>query len=122
LRTKVDLYRVCSVAARTDGSPQTRLVFAVLRGSGQRWRYGYDIAKETGLAPGTLYPILARLTDRGLLDSGWEDDPPAGRPRRHLYRLSAAGLTRAAELAAEPAGAPAAAPARPRPRLAGGHA
>ncbi len=87
--------------ARRD-SAQTRSVFRALRAGGQTWRYGYDIARETGLAPGTLYPILGRLTDRGLLESRWEDDPPIGRPRRHLYRLSAEGATHAANLAAEP--------------------
>src|SRR5579884_1433810 len=83
-------------------SAQTRLVFRALRTGGQTWRYGYDIAQETGLAPGTLYPILGRLTDRGLLESQWEQDPPTGRPRRHLYRLSTEGAAHAADLAAEP--------------------
>ncbi|MGC0418147.1 PadR family transcriptional regulator [Embleya sp. AB8] len=112
------------MAARVDGSPQTRLVFEALRNSGEVWRYGYDIVKDTGVAPGTLYPILGRLSDRGLLESRWEEDPPEGRPRRHLYRLSAAGVERARELAAEPAGAGARSAARPRsrvrPRLAEG--
>ena len=31
----------------------------------QTWRHGYDIARETGLKSGTLYPILIRLADRG---------------------------------------------------------
>ncbi len=87
-------------------STQTRLVFRALRSSAQTWRHGYGITQETGLAPGTLYPILARLTDRGLLESRWEDDPPLGRPRRHLYRLSADGAAHATRLAAEPAKAP----------------
>ena len=64
-----------------------------------RWRYGYDLGVETGLKAGSLYPILVRLADRGLLDAGWEESPPHGRPARHLYRLTAAGQ----ELAAVPA-------------------
>ena len=40
---------------------------------------------------GGLYPILIRLADRGLLETSWEEGTPAGRPRRHLYRLTAAG-------------------------------
>ena len=40
--------------------------------------------------------------DRGLLESRWESDPPAGRPPRHLYRLTAAGLRMAAQIAAAP--------------------
>ncbi|MGO9957041.1 MAG: helix-turn-helix transcriptional regulator [Solirubrobacteraceae bacterium] len=45
-----------------------------------------------------LYPILMRLSDRGLLESGWEPDAPLGRPPRHLHRLTAAGLAAATDL------------------------
>jgi DNA-binding PadR family transcriptional regulator len=65
------------------------------------WRHGYDLARETGLKSGTLYPILIRLADRGLLESCWEDEQPAGRPRRHLYRLSSEGLARGREILVE---------------------
>ncbi|GAA4244729.1 hypothetical protein GCM10022255_008930 [Dactylosporangium darangshiense] len=68
-----------------------------------RWRYGYELGQEVGLKAGSLYPILIRLTDRGLLDASWETDPPQGRPPRHLYRLTGAGVAMAAELAAVPA-------------------
>ncbi len=60
------------------------------------WRYGYDLGVETGLKAGTLYPILVRLADRGLLDAMWEESPPHGRPARHLYRITAAGQALAA--------------------------
>ena len=89
---------------RRDSSPQTRAVLATLLAS-QGWRHGYDIARRAGLASGTLYPILGRLADRGLLETRWEDDPPEGRPRRHLYRLTAAGAELAAAAAQQP-GAP----------------
>lgn len=56
------------------------------------WRHGYAIAQETGLKAGTLYPILIRLAERGLVEAQWEDGEPAGRPRRHLYRLTSEGL------------------------------
>jgi PadR family transcriptional regulator, regulatory protein PadR len=65
------------------------------------WRHGYDLARETGLKSGTLYPILIRLADRGLLESCWEDEQPAGRPRRHLYRLSSEGVARGREVLIE---------------------
>ncbi len=84
--------------ARPDSSPQTRAVYAALQAGAHRWRYGYDICRETGLASGTLYPILGRLADRGLLETRWEADAPEGRPRRHLYRLTAEGAARAAEV------------------------
>jgi PadR family transcriptional regulator, regulatory protein PadR len=76
-------------------SAQTRAVFAALAGSG--WRHGYDLAKETGLKSGTLYPILIRPADRGYVAARWEDEQPAGRQRRHLYRLTAAGREVAVE-------------------------
>jgi DNA-binding PadR family transcriptional regulator len=64
------------------------------------WRYGYELGKDVGLEAGTLYPILMRLTDRGMLEASWETDPPAGRPARHLYRLTGVGAAAAAEAAA----------------------
>ena len=63
-----------------------------------RWRYGYELGQEVALKAGSLYPILMRLCDRGLLESSWETDPPRGRPPRHLYRLTAAGVRFAAEV------------------------
>jgi len=85
------------VPAHRDSSPQTRAVLAALGEDQAQWRYGYAIARQTGLASGTLYPILGRLADRGLLETCWEADPPEGRPRRHLYRLTGTGLALAAE-------------------------
>ena len=83
-------------------SQQTRAVFGALFADPSGWRHGYDIARETGLKSGTLYPILIRLADRGLVEARWEDEQPAGRPRRHLYRLTADGLV-VARAAAAPA-------------------
>jgi DNA-binding PadR family transcriptional regulator len=67
-------------------------VLAVLAADPTAWLHGYLLAKQTGLASGTLYPILIRLADRRLIEARWEDEQPAGRPRRHLYRLTAGGL------------------------------
>jgi PadR family transcriptional regulator PadR len=87
-------------------SKQTAAVLAALARRPQLSRYGYELGKEVGLEAGTLYPILMRLTDRGLLEAGWETDPPAGRPARHLYRLTAEGERAAAEaVTAVPRGA-----------------
>ena len=65
-------------------------VLRALAADASRWRYGYDLGTEVHLKSGSLYPILVRLADRGLLESSWEPGP-AGRPPRHLYRLSPAG-------------------------------
>ena len=78
------------------------------------WRYGYELGKEVELEAGTLYPILMRLSDRGLLEAAWESDPPVGRPRRHMYRITAAGERAAAEAQAALATRPA--PTRARRR------
>src|SRR4051794_12365543 len=102
--------------ARPDSSPQTQAVLRALHDHPAEWRYGYDISRETGLSSGTLYPILGRLADRGLLTTQWEDDPPEGRPRRHLYRLTAEGAARASELRQRAAAPPAAVP---RPAVEG---
>jgi DNA-binding PadR family transcriptional regulator len=64
------------------------------------WRYGYELGREVGLKAGSLYPILIRLSDRGLLQASWETDPPQGRPPRHLYRLTRGGAALANEVSA----------------------
>jgi DNA-binding PadR family transcriptional regulator len=58
--------------------------------------------EETGLPSGTLYPILRRLTERGLLSSTWEAPVVEGRPARHLYRLTADGRATAAGTGSPP--------------------
>ncbi len=77
-------------------SEQTVQVLAALADDPLEWRYGYELGLEVGLRSGSLYPILLRLSDRGLLDSAWEQAAPQGRPARHLYRLSSRGLEYAA--------------------------
>ena len=103
-------------------SPQTLSLLRALAAEPTRWRHGYELGTETGLKAGSLYPILVRLADRGLLEARWEEDPPPGRPARHLYRLTAHGLemaaadaTRAGEAAA---GAAATSIRAPRARAA----
>ena len=58
---------------------------------------------ETGLKSGTLYPLLMRLADDGLLESEWHPPVPPARAPRHAYRLTAAGraFARAAIVAAQ---------------------
>jgi DNA-binding PadR family transcriptional regulator len=94
-------------------SVQTLSVLGVLCADPTAWHHGYQLAHETGLKSGTLYPILIRLADRDLVEACWEDGQPAGRPRRHLYRLSAQGLAQATVALA--AAGPAARRSRARP-------
>ena len=65
-----------------------------------RWRYGYDLCAELGLQAGSMYPILIRLADRGLLETSWEAEAALGKPPRHLYRLTGAGRAYAASVTA----------------------
>jgi PadR family transcriptional regulator, regulatory protein PadR len=69
---------------------------ALLRDPG-RELYGLELSQETGLLPGTAYPILLRLEDEGWVTSRWEDiDPRAEkRPARRYYRLTATGAVQA---------------------------
>ena len=64
--------------------------------------HGYLLAKQMRddeaarrlIAHGTLYKALDRMQKAGLLESEWEDPAKAaadGRPRRRLYRVTAAG-------------------------------
>lgn len=57
-------------------------------------RHGFDILDATGLQSGTVYPILRRLEDAGLVRSRWESVQRArseGRPPRRYYELTGAG-------------------------------
>jgi PadR family transcriptional regulator, regulatory protein PadR len=78
-------------------SPQTVKVFRAFLVSARAWTYGYDISGETGLKSGTLYPILMRLSDHGLLETKWEKSEEPGRPPRHMYRLNGEGVKFARE-------------------------
>lgn len=68
------------------------LVLAVLASLRQP-HYGYSLRKllqDAGVEidEGTLYPLIRRLNDQGLLDSEWQQGD--GRERRY-YQLSALG-------------------------------
>jgi PadR family transcriptional regulator, regulatory protein PadR len=89
------------MGSRAEFSSQTLSVLAALCGQPSAWQHGYALARQTGLKSGTLYPILIRLADRGLVEACWEEEPVPGRPRRHLYRLSADGLATATAALAE---------------------
>ena len=91
------------MGSRAEFSPQTLSVLAALCGQPSAWQHGYALARQTALKSGTLYPILIRLADRGLVEARWQEEPTPGRPRRHLYRLTPDGLATAAAALAEAA-------------------
>ncbi len=70
------------------------LVLAVL-GSLKQAHYGYSLRKQLqgagiDIDEGTLYPLIRRLADQGLLTSEWQQGD--GRERRY-YQLSDIGST-----------------------------
>jgi DNA-binding PadR family transcriptional regulator len=81
-------------------SLQTLRVLKAFLGSPGSELSGADVHKDSGVASGTLYPILLRLEAAGWFVSRWESIDPvsAGRPRRRLYRLTPSGIVRAAEV------------------------
>jgi PadR family transcriptional regulator, regulatory protein PadR len=76
---------------------QTALVLEALM-AGRH--HGFDIMDATDLPSGTIYPILRRLDEEGLVRSRWERDTVARReqrPPRRYYELTAAGEAKLAE-------------------------
>jgi PadR family transcriptional regulator PadR len=73
----------------------------VLAALTERERYGYDLGQwleKAGLGRfkgGTLYPLLARLEEAGLVTTRWE--PGEQGPSRKYYGLTPAGRARLAE-------------------------
>ena len=86
---------------RRNPSQQTVAVLQALLSRPADWRHGYDLGKEVGLPSGTLYPLLIRLADEGLLEAEWQAPGRPGLPARHAYRLSAAGAAFARSSIAE---------------------
>ena len=65
----------------------------VLRALDRGRRHGFDVIDATRLRSGTVYPVLRRLQDAGLVRSEWEDVEIAraeNRPARKYYRLTEA--------------------------------
>ena len=73
-------------------SKQTDRLLAVMLKDPLAWQYGYALMKQTGLQSGTLYPVLLRLCEQGLLESEWRDADETGKRPRHVYRLTSVGL------------------------------
>lgn len=70
--------------------PTASVLYAVTHG----FRHGFDIIDATGFPSGTVYPILRRLEDAGMLRSSWEPVTRARteqRPPRRYYQVTGAG-------------------------------
>ena len=82
---------------RLRRSRQTLELLHAMLAQPSDWHHGYSLSQQTGLASGTLYPILMRLEKLDWLETRWETDAEPGRPPRHLYRLTADGRSWARE-------------------------
>lgn len=80
------------MARKPNGSAQTQELLTAMLRQPHKWQYGYELSKQTGLKSGTLYPLLIRLSDQGLLQSKWQEQERPGKPARHAYKLTANGL------------------------------
>jgi PadR family transcriptional regulator PadR len=85
------------MARTSNRSRQTQKLLAAMLEQPLVWRHGYELLKITGLQSGTLYPLLLRLSDQGLLESQWREADRPGKPPRHVYRLTRGGLVFARE-------------------------
>jgi PadR family transcriptional regulator PadR len=76
---------------------QTQLITQALLRDPAREKYGLELSEETGLLPGTAYPILLRLEQEGWVTARWEDIDPREekRPPRRYYALTAGGAAQA---------------------------
>jgi PadR family transcriptional regulator, regulatory protein PadR len=105
---------ICRVACVKLTAPLER-VLRVLLTDPSAPRHGYDLMKAARLSSGTLYPVLARLYDEGLVTSAWETHAgdAGGRPPRKYYQLTGEGVRVARlELARASAAVPASRAAR----------
>jgi PadR family transcriptional regulator PadR len=80
------------MARKPNSSSQTRELLSLMLRKPRTWHYGYELSSDTGLSSGTLYPLLMRLSDQGLLESHWQEPERPGKPPRHVYRLTSEGL------------------------------
>jgi PadR family transcriptional regulator, regulatory protein PadR len=80
-------------------SIQTLKVLAAMLDDQSGQHFGYELMQQTKLLSGTMYPILARLENDGILESAVEDIDPkvAGRRARRYYTLTGHGVKVARE-------------------------
>jgi PadR family transcriptional regulator PadR len=80
-----------------DITPKMAAVLKVFLEDPGQPRYGFELMRLTGMASGSLYPMLARLEGAGWLSRGKEDVDPhaAGRPARTNYTITGNAVNRA---------------------------
>ena len=83
----------CSLRTVKLTGPLERVLRVLIADPAAR-HYGYDLMRAARLTSGTLYPMLARLQQQGLVESEWEPQQhdAGGRPPRKYYRLTGEGV------------------------------
>ncbi len=82
------------MAQMRRGSLELCILAILSRGT----RYGYDIVQALSgaeglvIKEGTIYPLLNRLRNEGLVDAEWQPSPQG--PKRKYYRLTDEGERR----------------------------
>jgi DNA-binding PadR family transcriptional regulator len=80
---------------RIRTSPQTLALLEALLHKPTTWHHGYALSQQTGLASGTLYPILMRLEKLRWLETSWEQ-PGTAQPPAARHAISTASLPKPA--------------------------
>lgn len=68
-------------------------VMAVLYHDLDGHHYALSLSQATRIGNGTLFPILDKLEDLGLIAAEWEAANPRGRRPRRFYTLTPEGIT-----------------------------
>ncbi|MGC4983946.1 PadR family transcriptional regulator [Streptomyces sp. DT193] len=75
--------------------PTIAVLEALLSATDDAPAWGLSICRDADLGPGTVYPILDRLAERGWVTSHEETGPHPGRPARRFYELTGTGRAQA---------------------------
>ncbi|WP_340379040.1 PadR family transcriptional regulator [Streptomyces sp. SS7] len=77
--------------------PTIAVLEALLSATSDSPAWGLSICRSADLGPGTVYPILERLAERGWVSSWEETTPHPGRPARRFYELTGTGRQQATQ-------------------------
>lgn len=77
--------------------PTIAVLETLLSATSDRPAWGLSICREADLGPGTVYPILERLAERGWVTSYQETAAHPGRPPRRFYELTGTGRQQATD-------------------------
>lgn len=76
-------------------TPLVREVLRLFLAAPEESRTGYQVMSEVNKPGGTVYPLLRRLEEEGLLEGMDEPSPNPRRPPRRSLKLTVDGLERA---------------------------